>query len=198
MIKLKGISYNEIKCISKKGFYWKLFSSTFIISAMTIGGGFVIIPLLKSKFVDEFEWITEDEAISLVAIAQSSPGIMACNSAMIMGYRLAGVRGMLTALLATILPPLITLSSVSYAYDIVVDNAYVQMSLKGMQCGATAIIINVALDTLVKEYKKKLIIPLFIIAGTFIASYYFKINLVTVIIIDALIGFFLLRDKIYG
>ena len=93
---------------AEKDFYWKLFKSTFIVSAFTIGGGFVIFPLLKAKFVDEYKWMDDKEALNLVAIAQSAPGVVAANAAISMGYKLGGIRGTLTALLATILPPLIT------------------------------------------------------------------------------------------
>ena len=176
---------------AEKDFYWKLFKSTFIISAFTIGGGFVIIPLLKAKFVDEYKWMDDKEALNLVAIAQSAPGVVAANAAISMGYKL-------TALLATILPPLITLSAISYAYDAFAHNQYIQLVLKGMQCGATAIIINVAIDLLKKELKKKLALPLLIIVGTFIANYFFNVNLMYAVIVDAVIGFFLLRDKKYA
>lgn len=75
-----------------KEFYWKLFKSTFVISAFTIGGGFVIIPLLKAKFVDEYGWLNDKEALNLVAIAQSAPGVVAANAAISMGYRMAGFK----------------------------------------------------------------------------------------------------------
>lgn len=181
-----------------KNFYWKLFKSTFVISAFTIGGGFVIIPLLKAKFVDEYKWLDDKEALNLVAIAQSAPGVVAANSAIILGYRMGGFLGTLTALLATILPPLITLTIISYAYESFAHNEYIQLLLKGMQCGATAIIINVAIDLLKKELKKKLALPLIIIVGTFIANYCFDVNLMYAVIVDAIIGFFLLRDKKYA
>lgn len=181
-----------------KEFYWKLFKSTFVISAFTIGGGFVIIPLLKAKFVDEYGWLNDKEALNLAAIAQSAPGVVAANAAISMGYRMAGFKGSLVALLATVLPPLITLSIISYCYDFFASNQYIQLMLKGMQCGATAIILNVALDLLIKEWKKKLLIPLLIIVGTFVANYFFDINLMYAILVDALIGFFLLRDKKYA
>lgn len=181
-----------------KEFYWKLFKSTFVISAFTIGGGFVIIPLLKAKFVDEYGWLNDKEALNLVAIAQSAPGVVAANAAISMGYRMAGFKGSLVALLATVLPPLITLSIISYCYDFFASNQYIKLMLKGMQCGATAIILNVALDLLIKEWKKKLLIPLLIIVGTFVANYFFDINLMYAILVDALIGFFLLRDKKYA
>ena len=67
-----------------------------------------------------------------------------------------------------------------------------------MQCGATAIIINVAIDLLKKELKKKLVIPLLIIVGTFVANYFFDVNLMYAILVDALLGFMLLRDEKYS
>lgn len=188
----------EEKITIDKNFYWKLFKSTFVISAFTIGGGFVIISLLKAKFVDEYKWLDDKEALNLVAIAQSAPGVMAVNASIIMGYKLAGLAGSLTAILATVLPPLITLSLVGYCYDAFATNQYVQLILKGMQCGATAIIISVAIDLLKKELKKKLAIPLLIIVGTFVANYFFDINLMYAILVDAMIGFMLLRSEKYS
>ena len=60
--------------------YWTLFASTFMLSAVTFGGGYVIVPLLKRKFVDELHWIDEQEMLDMVAIAQSSPGPLAVNA----------------------------------------------------------------------------------------------------------------------
>ena len=74
-------------------FYWILFKSTFIISAFTVGGGMVIIPLLKAKFVDEYGWIDDKETLDIVAIAQSMPGVMAVNAAIMLGYRMSGIAG---------------------------------------------------------------------------------------------------------
>ena len=179
-------------------FYRALFVSTFIISAFTVGGGFVIIPLLKAKYVDEYGWIKDKEALDLVAIAQSMPGVVAANATILLGYRMAGIPGAAVALLATVLPPLITLSCISVAYDAFASNPYIQMILKGMQCGATAIIINVAIDLLKKEWKKKLALPLAIIVGTFVANYFFHVNLMYAVVVDAIIGFFFLRDKKYA
>ena len=152
-------------------FFWELFKSTFLISAFTVGGGFVIIPLLRAKYVDEYGWLDDKETLNLVSIAQSMPGVVACNSAIMLGYRMAGLAGTLTTLLATILPPLITISIISCFYDLFAHNEYVRYALKGMQCGATAIIINVAYDLLKKQLKKKLALPLAIMEGTSIANY---------------------------
>ena len=72
---------------------WKLFISTLYLSAFTFGGGYVIITLMKKKFVDEYHWIDEEEMLDLVAIAQSAPGPIAVNGAIVIGYKLAGVPG---------------------------------------------------------------------------------------------------------
>lgn len=82
---------------------WKLFYSTLYLSAFTFGGGYVIITLMKKKFVDEYRWIEEEEMLDLVAIAQSSPGPIAVNGAIVVGYKLAGMAGVLVSILGTVL-----------------------------------------------------------------------------------------------
>ena len=179
-------------------FYWTLFKSTFLISAFTVGGGFVIIPLLKGKYVDEYHWISDKDTLDMVAIAQSMPGVVAVNSAVILGYRMAGVLGTLVALVATVLPCLITLTIISYSYDYFIQNAYIKMVLRGMQCGATALIVNVGIDLLVKQGKKKLPLPMLIIIGTFVANLFFDTNIMVLILIDGIIGFLFMRAAQYN
>ena len=100
------MSNEEMKNVAAAcpNFYGKLFQSTFLISAFTVGGGFVIIPLLRAKYVDEYGWLSDKETLNLVSIAQSMPGVVAVNASIILGYRMAGIPGALTALAATILP----------------------------------------------------------------------------------------------
>ena len=95
---------------------WKLFISTLYLSAFTFGGGYVIITLMKKKFVDEYHWIDEEEMLDLVAIAQSAPGPIAVNGAIVIGYKLAGVPGLLVSILGTVTPPFVILSIVSLFY----------------------------------------------------------------------------------
>ena len=178
--------------------YWKLFVSTFIISAFTVGGGFVIVPLLKSKFVDEYGWIGDDEALDLVAIAQSAPGVVAANAAIILGYRMGGFRGTAVALFATVLPPLITLTIISYFYEAFKTNLYVRILLKGMQCGVSAVLVNVLLGLVARQVKKRLVLPLVIMAGSFTASVFFHVNVMEIILADAVIGLLLMRDPVYN
>ena len=98
---------------NKKEVLLKLFVSTLYLSAFTFGGGYVIVTLMKKKFVDEYHWIEEDEMLDLVAIAQSSPGAIAVNGAIVVGYKLAGVAGALVAIVGTVIPPFLIISAVS-------------------------------------------------------------------------------------
>ena len=97
--------------------YKKLFFSTFKLSACTFGGGFVIIPLMRKKFVEELGWIQEDEMMDLAAIAQSSPGAIAVNASILVGYHVAGIPGAMLTVLGTVLPPLIIISIISTFYQ---------------------------------------------------------------------------------
>ena len=179
-------------------FYWVLFKSTFLISAFTVGGGMVIIPLLKTKFVDEYGWINDKETLDIAAIAQSLPGVMAVNASIMLGHRMAGLAGTLVTTLATVLPPLITMTIIAFFYDLFAHNPYVQLLLKGMQCGATAVIIKVAIDLVKKLITKKQLIPILICIATFFAALIFEVNLMYCVLVDAFIGLLLLRSPKYN
>jgi chromate transporter len=70
-----------------------LFFSMITISTFTFGGGFVIISMMRKKFCDELHWVTDDEVLDMTAIAQSAPGPLGVNSAVIFGYRIKGIPG---------------------------------------------------------------------------------------------------------
>ena len=125
--------------------YRELFFSTFKLSACTFGGGFVIIPLMRKKFVEELGWIEEDEMMDLTAIAQSSPGAIAVNASILVGYHVAGFPGAMLSVLRTILSPLIIISIISMFYQAFRDNTIVNMAMAGMLCGVAAVICDVAM-----------------------------------------------------
>ena len=78
---------------------WILFKSMFLLSACTFGGGFVIVSLMKKKFVEELEWLDEDEMLDVTAITQSAPGPLPVNASVIIGYRMAGILGSVVAII---------------------------------------------------------------------------------------------------
>lgn len=82
---------------------WTLFKSMFLLSTCAFGGGFVIVSLMKKKFVEELKWLEENEMMDITSITQSSPGPILVNSSVIIGYRVAGIAGAVTAVFGTIL-----------------------------------------------------------------------------------------------
>lgn len=92
---------------NKMNKYRTLFLSALQLSTFTLGGGFVIIPLMRKKFVEKLHWIDEQEMMDYTAIAQSSPGAIAVNAAILVGYRVAGIAGALITVLGTVLPVLV-------------------------------------------------------------------------------------------
>lgn len=183
--------------VQEKNLYWKLFKSTFIISAFTVGGGFVIIPLMRAKFVEEYKWIDDKAALDMVALAQAAPGVVAINMSIILGYRLGGMRGLATATFATVLPPLIMLTAIAYFYELFIQNLYIRWLLKGMQIAATAVIIDVAITLLKSLIKKRYYIQLLIAGVAFVTSYFFKVNIMYIVVLCAIVGFLFLRGKDY-
>ena len=172
----------------KKNLLPKLFWSTLYLSAFTFGGGYVIVTLMKEKFVDRYHWIEEDEMLDLVAIAQSSPGAIAVNGAIVVGYKLAGIPGAITASVATILPPFFIISLISVFYTAFRENFIVSQMLSGMQAGVGAVIASVVWDMAAGVAQEKSGSSLLIMAGAFIATCFFNVNVVYVVIVCGLIG----------
>lgn len=169
-----------------KKLYLKLFLFTFFLSAFTFGGGYVIVPLMRKKFVNEYKWIDEEEMLDLIAIAQSAPGVIAINTSIIVGYKLCGVLGALIAICGTILPPLIIISIISMFYLSFKVNPYVNGALKGMQAGVAAIIVDVVIKMFFDVKKQNNIFLILIMIAAFIATYF--VNIMFIILFCAAIG----------
>lgn len=167
---------------------WKLFVTSLYISAFTFGGGFVIITFMKRKYVDEFHWIDDKEMLDLTALAQTSPGAIAVNAAILVGWRVGGVPGAALAVLGTVIPPMIIILVISLFYAAFAANKYVALVLKGMQAGVAAVILDVVCNLGKKVAERKSIIDLFIVLGAFAATFFFKVNVVFIILIAGLIG----------
>lgn len=147
-----------------------------------------MIPLMKQKFVDDLKWIEEEEMLDMTAIAQSSPGAIAVNAAILLGYRVAGLGGAAVAILGTVIPPLVTLSLISLVYTAFRDNRIVAAVLKGMQAGVAAVIANVVIDMGGDVIKSRKIISVLTMIIAFIAVFVFKVNVIYIILICAVIG----------
>lgn len=166
----------------------RLFLSTLSLSAFTFGGGYVIVTLLKKKFVDEYHWIEEAEMLDLVAIAQSSPGAIAVNGAIVVGYKLAGMIGAIVVIIATIIPPLVIISVISVFYTAFRDNFLVSKLLQGMQAGVGAVIASVVWQMGADVVRSKSTASLLIMAAAFAATCFFGVNVVVVVLVCAALG----------
>ena len=166
----------------------KIFVSTLYLSAFTFGGGYVIVTLMKKKFVDEYHWIEENEMLDLVAIAQSSPGAIAVNGAIVVGYKLAGVWGAVISILGTIIPPFAIISIISVGYNAFRDNYIISQLLEGMQAGVGAVIASVTFEMGGQVGKEKDTASVLIMTGAFLASCILKINVVYIVITCGILG----------
>ena len=167
---------------------WRLFWTTLYISSFTFGGGFVIVTFMKRKFVDELHWIDDQEMLDLTALAQSSPGAIAVNAAILVGWHVAGFWGMVFAVLGTIIPPMVILSVISFFYAAFATNPYVALVLKGMQSGVAAVILDVVFSLGKGVVKSKSWLYLSVMAAAFVATFFFDVNVVYVILAAAVIG----------
>ena len=176
------------KMENKRMVLWKLFVSTLYLSAFTFGGGYVIVSLLKKKFVDEYHWIENEEMLDLVAIAQSSPGAIAVNGAIVVGYKLAGMAGTVIAILGTIIPPFLIISAISVFYNLVKDNFIVSQMLQGMQSGVGAVIASVTYEMGAGIVHGRNKASMLIMVCAFVASCVFGVNVIYVVIACGLLG----------
>lgn len=178
----------------EKGMLRKLFLSTLYLSTFTFGGGYVIVTLMKKKFVDDYHWIDEKEMLDLVAIAQSAPGAIAVNGAIVMGFKLAGIPGVLVSILGTVLPPFVILSIVSAFYTAFRDNKWIGLMLEGMQAGVGAVIASVVFEMGRGVVSGRSAMSITIMILAFLATWALNISVIYVVIACAVLG--IIRTKL--
>ena len=159
-----------------------------IKAAFTFGGGFVIIPLMRERFVKELHWIDEEEMLDLTAIAQSSPGSIAINASILVGYHVAGIPGALITVVGAALPPLIIISIISVFYQAFRSNKYVSMAMAGMLAGVAAVIFDVVINMMWPILKKKRWLPITVMLAAFVATRFFSVNIILIILVCGVIG----------
>ena len=177
------------KVEDKKKVLFHLFISTLYLSAFTFGGGYVIVSLLKKKFVDEYHWIENDEMLDLVAIAQSAPGAIAVNGAIVVGYKLAGIIGAFVAVIGAIIPPFVIITILAMCYQAFRDNWLISQMLEGMQAGVGAVIASVVWDMGSGITKEKDTVSILVMIAAFAVSMIFNINVIFIILAAGILGF---------
>ena len=167
---------------------WTLFTSMLTISSFTFGGGFVIVTLMKRRFVDELGWMDEDEMLDIAAMAQSTPGAIAVNAAVLTGTRIGGTIGMFVAVLGTVIPPVVLLSVLSLCYEAFRQLYPVRLALAGMQAGVAAVILDVVCSLGGKVLRERSPLRLAILAAVFLAAFFGKVNVVLLLLAAAAAG----------
>ncbi|MBR3150927.1 MAG: chromate transporter [Erysipelotrichaceae bacterium] len=175
--------------------YISLFIKMLTISAFTFGGGFVIISMMRRTFAQKLKWLDDQEVLDMTAIAQSAPGALGVNSAIIFGYRIAGIPGVAISLTATVIPPLVILSVLAFFYKQFIGNPVAQTVMQVLRAGVAAVIVDVVIDLASNVIKSKDVLNLVLMIAAFLALAVFKISSLAIILIALLIGIFPMGGK---
>lgn len=172
--------------MKKKELLW-LFGVNVFISSFTFGGGYVVVPMIRQYFVEKKNYFTEEELMGMAAIAQSSPGAIAINLAVLAGYRVAKFKGAFLSCVASILPSLIILSIISAFYTMFISNPVVSSVLKGMQAGVAALIVVLVIDMCQMIIKEKSLFLTALIPLSFVGNFIFNLNVALILSVSCLL-----------
>ena len=163
-----------------------LFITFFKIGAFTFGGGYAMIPLIQRETVEKHKWITEDDILDIIAIAESTPGPIAINSATFVGYKTAGFLGAVMATLGVVLPSFCIILVISYVLREFREIKAVQYAFEGIRAGVLALLIK----ALVSMYKKapKGLAAYIVMGASFILTAFLNVNFLFVIVGCAVFG----------
>lgn len=171
---------NQLKCL------WTLFAVFFKIGAFTFGGGYAMIPLIEREIVENKKWITSQDMLDIIAIAESTPGPIAINTATFVGYKTAGVFGAACATLGVVLPSFIVISIISLVLAEFREFKPVQFAFNGIRAGVLALIIK-ALWSMYKKCPKSPFAYI-VTAASFVIAAFTNLNVIFIIIGAALAG----------
>ena len=167
---------------SLRTYLW-LFGINLFISAFTFGGGYIVVPMVRRYFVWKKRYFTEEDLMSMAAVAQSSPGAIAINLSALAGYQTAGLAGLLISCVAAILPPLFIIGVISAFYKVFIANAVVAAVLKGMEAGVAALMVDLIIDMCSMILKEKSLFLSAMIPAAFLANFVFQVNAVYVLLV---------------
>lgn len=173
---------------SSKGGLSHLFWTLFKINAVTFGGGYTIVPVIRDEFMNKQKVISEEEMMNLVALGQSGPGAMAINTSILLGYKLYGLPGAVLAVTAAALPCLISITIISLIYAQIRDNYWVAAALRGMSGGISAIMVLTVVNMARSALKQNRFFSIFMMVSAFLLAKFFKVKTVIVILYCATMG----------
>jgi len=172
--------------VKKQNELLSLFFTMLKLGAFTFGGGYAMIPLIEDEFVNRKKWVDSETLTDIIALAQSVPGAIAVNTAVIIGYRKKGLIGSLIAILGLALPSLITLTLITYLYESFSTNLYVAAVLKGIRACVVGLIFSAFVRLFIPLEKSVYTMTLLI--TSFLISLLTDVNSVYLIISALIIG----------
>lgn len=175
---------------------FEMFRFSFMLSAFSFGGGYITIPMLRKKFVEEKELISEAKLQDLAAIAQSSPGSISVSLSSGVAYEIDGLGLMLVTFIASILPPLIIISLISQFYDAFMAHAIIQSIFKGLELGVAVIMVILVKDMMELLYKRDHKVALVLLVISLIINLLLRFHVVFILIFN--IGSVFLIDLFEG
>ncbi len=164
----------------------KLFLTFLKIGAFTFGGGYAMIPIIQREMVEKHKWISDDDILDIIAIAESTPGPIAINSATFVGYQVAGFWGSVAATLGVVLPAFTIIYIISLFLRQFQNLKAVKFAFMGIRAGVLSLLIN-AVISMGKKCPKNLF-SYILVALSFAAVAIFDVNVLFVIIACAVSG----------
>lgn len=165
---------------------WKLFCTFFKIGGFTFGGGYAMIPLIQKETVEKQGWITDEDILEIIAIAESTPGPIAINAATFVGYRTAGFWGAFAATFGVVLPSFVIILAISFVLRQFQQLKAVQYAFNGIRAGVLALLFK-ALWTMYKKAPKNWV-SYTVMAASFLLTAFLKVDVLYVIIGCAVFG----------
>ena len=156
------------------------------IGLFTFGGGYAMIPLIQRETVENKKWISDEDILEIVAIAESTPGPIAINAATFIGWRVAGFGGALAATVGVVLPSFAIITAISFVLAAFQDILWIRYAFNGIRAGVLALIVK-ALWSMYKQSPKGIFAYL-IMFGAFAVTAFLPVNVVFVILFRAAAG----------
>ena len=172
--------------MNKAKLLWRIFLAFFKIGTFTFGGGYAMIPLIQAEAAEKNGWVSDEDILEIVAIAESTPGPIAINAATFVGYRACGVIGSVCATLGVVLPSFLIILAISFVLREFQENLYVQYAFRGIRAGVLALIVK-AMWGMYKKCKKNAVSYL-VMAAAFILVGLAKVSALPVLAGCAVFG----------
>ena len=156
------------------------------IGAFTFGGGYAMIPLIQKEAVEKHHWVTDEDILDIVAIAESTPGPIAINAATFVGYQSRGFAGAVAATLGVVLPSFVIIFAIFHVLQAFQNARIVRYAFNGIRVGVLVLMLNALIKML--KTNRKGFLPYCVMGGSFAMTAIFGINTFAVIGMCAAIG----------